>query len=131
MPEQPNNRYRYTIQGLMVVVVCAALVFAWVDWASRPTPFPVSGTVSFGGQPLASGKIVFAPSTSTGVQATGQLVAGKYSLTTFAAGDGAIPGTYSVAIVAPGIPARYQSPTTSGLSAQIQKSANMIDLDLR
>ncbi|MFO0890996.1 MAG: carboxypeptidase-like regulatory domain-containing protein [Isosphaeraceae bacterium] len=131
MPEIPASRFRYSIQGLMVLVVFAALIFAWINWVSRPRPFPVSGTVTFNGQPLSGGRIILVPSTASGQQATGQFVAGRYTVTTFSTNDGALPGTYSVVIVSPGVPMNYQSQATSGLTVQIQKSTNTIDFDLR
>ena len=115
----------------MILVAIASVVLAWVARRSRPERFPVSGTVTYNGRPLGQGKISFLPSNPAGSQADGQIVSGRYTLMSFAPGDGASPGTYTIIIVSPSIPARYQSPSTSGLTAAIQKSANMIDLDLR
>jgi hypothetical protein len=80
---------------------------------------------------VASGQIVFLPRNPAGQQASGQIIGGKYSLTSFALNDGAVPGTYHVVVVSPSVPARFQSQSTSGLIAQIQKGANTIDFDLR
>src|SRR5262245_27087747 len=121
------SRFRYTISGLMILVAVAAVALAWVTGRSRPEQFPVSGTVTYNGLPLGQGKISFLPSNPAGVQATGQVVGGKYTLTSFTPGDGASPGTYTIVLVSPSISAKYQTPTTSGLTAAVQKSANVID----
>jgi hypothetical protein len=115
----------------MILVAVAASTLTWVMWARRPTPSPVSGIVSSNGRPVGSGKIVFLPRNPAGHPASSQIISGKYSLTTFALDDGAVPGTYDVVFVSPGVPARFQSQSTSGLIAQIQKGANMIDFNLK
>jgi hypothetical protein len=114
----------------MVVVAIAAVVLAIVTWSPGPRPSRVKGTITYIGQPLATGKIVFAPTNPRGQQATGQITGGKYALTTFAANDGAIPGAYAISILSTGIPAKYQSQSTSGLTVQVQQSGNVIDFDL-
>jgi hypothetical protein len=116
---------------MMVVVAAVAAIFTLVAWTSRARPFPVSGTVSYNGLPLASGNIIFVPTGQTGQQAAGPIIGGKYALSTFATSDGALPGAYAIAIVSSSVPARYQSQTTSGLTALIQKSSNMIELYLQ
>jgi hypothetical protein len=115
----------------MIIVAVAAFALTWVIWTQRPRPSPVSGTVSSNGQPVGSGKIVFLPRNPAGQQASSQILSGKYSLTSFALNDGAMPGTYDVVVVSPSVSAKYQSQSTSGLIAQIQQGANMIDFDLR
>jgi hypothetical protein len=115
----------------MIIVAVAAVALAWVMWTQGPRPSPVSGTVSFNGQAVASGKIVSLPRNPAGQQPSGPIISGKYRLTSFALNDGAMPGTYFVVVVAPGVPARYQSQATSGLIAQIQQGANMMDFDLK
>jgi hypothetical protein len=126
-----SRRFRYTIRGLMILVAVVAVALTWVLWTQRPKPFPVSGTITYNGQPLGNGKIVFLPPTAAGRQATGQVINGKYSLTSFTLNDGALSGSYKIIVVSPSVPARYQSQATSGLVVQIQKSVNMIDLNLR
>jgi hypothetical protein len=126
-----SRRFRYSIRGLMILVAVVAVALTWVLWTQRPKPFPVSGTITYNGQPLGNGKIVFLPPTAAGRQATGQVINGKYSLTSFTLNDGALSGSYKIIVVSPSVPARYQSQATSGLVVQIQKSVNMIDLNLR
>jgi hypothetical protein len=78
----------------MVIVAVAAVALTWLMWARRPRPFPVSGTIAYNGQPVGNGKITFMPKNRSGQQATGQIIRGRYSLTSFALNDGAISGTY-------------------------------------
>jgi hypothetical protein len=62
---------------------------------------PVSGTVTVAGKPVESGTIMFTP--SGGPPAVGQIKNGKYTLTTYKAGDGAWIGTHRVVIQATSI----------------------------
>ena len=58
----------------------------------RPKLVPVHGVVLFNGKPLEGAGVTFTNSTA-GVTAYGQTDAeGKFTLTTFTAGDGAAPG---------------------------------------
>jgi len=62
--------------------------------------FPVSGQVTYKGEPLASGEITFMPDKPDGRGAAGKIKDGYYTMTTQDPGDGAFPGTYSVLITA-------------------------------
>src|SRR3954453_2658007 len=62
--------------------------------------YPVSGTVKYKGQPVASGNINFVPDNADLRAAFGRIEDGAYSLTTLTEGDGALPGTYKVTVVA-------------------------------
>jgi hypothetical protein len=65
---------------------------------SRPKTTPVQGTVTFQGNPLANATVVFSPRDGQ-YEAIGMTDnEGKYSLMTFQAKDGAVPGEYLVAI---------------------------------
>ena len=60
---------------------------------------PVSGTVTYKGQPLASGNVSFMPEDlSIGRPASGVIEGGSYRMTTMSPDDGVIPGKYRVAI---------------------------------
>jgi len=103
---------------------------------------PISGTITWQGKPLASGRVVFHPQqVAEGAvrrPATGDLdEAGRYQLTTLTKGDGAAPGNYRVCVFSYlsdqtsaandveipetvwRIPERYGNPETSGLTAEI------------
>ena len=62
--------------------------------------YSVSGMVLYKSQPVEKGTISFTPTTPDGRAATGTIENGKYSLTTLAPGDGALPGKYKVTVIA-------------------------------
>jgi len=64
----------------------------------RPATYAATGTVTQGGNPVEGATVTFV-STGSGKSATGITDAsGKFTLTTFASGDGAVPGQYGVKI---------------------------------
>jgi hypothetical protein len=67
--------------------------------SDQPTVYPVSGKVTFKGQPVEGASVVFVPSRPGGQAASGTSDAsGKYKLTTYNAADGALPGKYNVKV---------------------------------
>jgi hypothetical protein len=103
----------------------------------------VSGKVTFDGQPVAGASVVFRP--DAGPSAVGETDAhGQFALMTRAPGDGAVVGHHTVTISAPtrglsltvgqpaaavpppslALPARYERPESSGLSADVAESGN-------
>lgn len=65
----------------------------------RPERYPASGTVMQGGQPVAGAAVSFVPKSSSGTSAFATTDdTGKFQLTTFDPGDGAIPGEYHVKV---------------------------------
>jgi len=115
------------------------------------TKVPVEGTVTFKGQPLATGQIQFLPESGpsdTDPAATGLVDNGKFTLGTEGPGDGAKPGKYRVTVFSyepvqlrggeqgskSAIPARYGNPDTSGLTQEVPpdgKSDIKIDLEAK
>ncbi len=119
----------------------------------RPATYVVTGTVTQDGQPVGGATIGFQP-TGGSTGAVGKTDAdGKYTLTTFASGDGALPGEYQVKIVkydietteavdedseayvAPNedeevpapenlLPPNFADPATSGLTATVTEDAS-------
>jgi hypothetical protein len=103
-----------------------------------PKTVPVSGTVTYKNEPVADLAVTFTPD-GKGMVATGKTDAqGKFSLSTSAANDGAMPGSYTVTIIhaadeappMPGwpgsekkpkspIPTKYASLTKSGLKQTV------------
>src|SRR4051812_1417517 len=65
--------------------------------AGEVATVPAAGTVNFKGKPLESGTIQLVP--ENGRTASGTITNGKFTLTTYNEGDGAIPGKHQVAIV--------------------------------
>jgi hypothetical protein len=61
--------------------------------------YPVSGTVSYKGQPVSKARISFHPMQGGGPGASGDVVDGKFaSLTTLNPGDGVLAGDYKVTV---------------------------------
>ncbi|WP_235935126.1 hypothetical protein [Candidatus Laterigemmans baculatus] len=110
---------------------------------NNPTTAPVSGTVTFNGEPLQAGTVIFTPKAG-GPPAYGEIQSdGTYALTTFEDGDGAVPGSHGVAVSAVEfknpdlpvattvIPMKYSSEQTSGLTAEVaEQDMNVVDLEL-
>ncbi len=110
---------------------------------SAPKTIGVSGKITYQGKPLTEGTIVFHPlKPADGYPsrpATGQLQSdGSYQLSTFAPGDGVVPGEYAVSITSLisgpspddphaelvyAVPRKFTSPMTSGLTASIPADA--------
>lgn len=67
---------------------------------NRPQTFPVKGVVTMAGAPLAGATVMFNPVAQGGSGAIALTDdQGRYKLTTFDAGDGAVAGEYRVAFV--------------------------------
>lgn len=127
--------------------------------ADRPTTYSVTGTVTFQGNPVEGATVAFSPTQGKqGAFATTD-ASGKYSLTTFVGGDGALPGEYKVKISqyekeAPSggegeeyvppeetgegedsgpknlLPEKYADANSSGLTATVTEGENTIDFAL-
>ncbi len=148
------------ISRLLLVLMLSVLVPACGTPAGsdRPATYPVSGTVTMNGQPVARATLSFQLVDGSGSAAGVTDNEGRYKLTTFAAGDGALPGQYVVAITQfeeppPGagvpddhpdynpnlpefipqnlLPKRYASTATSGLKATVVEGKNTsVDFEL-
>jgi len=122
--------------------------------------YPVYGTVTYKGEPVAKGNINFVPTGAEGRAANGPIENGKYTLSTLGNDDGAFPGSYQVAIIATDadytqvkanagggagrqddvykanmsakslIPTKYRSIQTSDLKAEIKPESNKFDFTL-
>lgn len=101
----------------------------------------VTGTVTYNGAPVADASVTFTP--DKGRPATGITdAAGKFTLTTFAKDDGAVPGNHRVTVAPnasqippmpgtpeaaaaaagkPPFPARYSNLEQSGLTAEVKE----------
>ncbi len=125
---------------------------------NRPQTYPATGTVTYNGQPVSEATVLLISTTSGGRGASGMTDAsGNFTLTTFEAGDGALPGSYKVRITktivedapaepgeptAPGeepnmgtqkdlIPAKYKDPNESGLTADVKEGPNTFTFELK
>lgn len=98
-------------------VLAAAIVCTCVGCSgpSAPRTVAVHGKVTYRGQPVAQGTVSFQPvKAAEGYPlrpATGDIAPdGSYQLSTFAAGDGAVPGEYRVVIVSKTSEATLENP---------------------
>jgi hypothetical protein len=110
---------------------------------------PVTGKVSYNGEPLKNGTVMFIPD-GGGTAATGEIQPdGTFQLTTFRKDDGAVPGDYTVVVQVfpdpesggglpgmefgtekPPIPQRYMDATQTDLKASVKDRDNNLDLQL-
>ena len=137
---------------LLLGLLClGGLLFFVVGSKPGAAPLqPVQGKVTYRGQLLQTGMIVFTPDTTkgaTGKQAVGQIRPdGSYSLNTGEA-TGASPGWYRVTVASvttsgPAsfgqayfipvslIPEKYRDPDLSSISCEVKAKSSSIDFDL-
>lgn len=131
---------------LIVLLSCLSLGFVLGCGSNYPKTYPVNGIVLMDGKPLPDVIVTLLP--PTGNPATGTTDSnGKFSLSTFSQGDGALPGKYAVSIMpkdpppmpgdemsSPGggqkvkyeapIPTKYANPTTSQIELTVEAATN-------
>jgi len=133
---------------LSLFVLAVPLAFVVGCGPKFPKTAIVKGKVTYKGKAVPNGTVNFNPEIP-GPPTSGEIQPdGTYTLTTFKSGDGAIPGKYSVVIVAmqdnasrlpedrsplppPIVPIKYTSPATSDLKAEVKDQENTIDFDLK
>jgi hypothetical protein len=139
--------------NLLMVFVGAAVVLGCDSGVQRVAP--VSGTVTYNGQPVPGAHVSFVPGDGSSRAAAGLTDAnGKFTLGTFSTSDGAIVGQHKVGVIANGpsrparpgegsgmpgetvpgpplIPAKYFSPETSGLTQEVKPGNNSVELILK
>ncbi len=133
-----------------VLVGCGGGKDSWEE--ARPETYPVSGVVTFNGEPLTEAMILFQSNSDPPQGAVGRTDKnGRYRLRTFEEGDGAVAGTHSVLILkqespTPSeadprdsktppparslIPERYSQFETSGLTVEVTEDGAEADFDL-
>ena len=135
---------------LMIVAILVSLPFGLTGCSNsdRLETVAVYGKVTYKGEPLPSGSVIFVP-VSGGPTAEANIESdGKYSLGTYEKTDGVPPGEYDVMVVAMSeqqsmeaadaaagseslIPSRYGDPSKSGLKASVKPDDdNEINFDL-
>jgi hypothetical protein len=92
-----NCRYRVAVA---LAGMGAVLILGCGDPTGIEKRYPVSGTVTYKGKPIEKGRINFVPTAAEGRAAGGDIEDGEYELTTAEPGDGAIPGSYKVTVLA-------------------------------
>ncbi len=105
----------------------------------RPTRVPVSGIVLIDGKPLKRGHIKFVP--ETGRPSLGNIESnGRFVLTCYDGGDGAIPGVHRVQVSANRVisntkiewyaPTKYADFRTSELQVEVTKPVEDLRIEL-
>ena len=136
------NRKRWAV----VILAATGLTAGGCGGPSRPPLAKVHGKVTYKGEPLTSGSVIFMPvaamgdagPTSVAQPAASQIKPdGSYELTTDNPGDGAIVGEHKVAVVSVDfntkrsvIPEKYQAPATTPLSRTVKEGDNAIDIEV-
>ncbi len=141
------------LRDLVLVIVTVALILGTMAGCSesidRPKTFPVSGKVTYKGQPVTRGTITFQP--DQGQAAVAEIQSdGTYHLSTFGEADGAAAGHYRVYVISntadpnlmpgssPGwkppkdlVPAKYGKAETSGLETTVSDGKKEYDFNLQ
>ncbi|WP_435005345.1 hypothetical protein P12x_003242 [Tundrisphaera lichenicola] len=147
------NRIHTPFPGPRIVLGIALLSILSASGCGSDGPVMgrVSGTVTVEGEPLKKGTVTFIATDSQRPNATGAIDSnGYYSLQTTEPGDGAVVGSYKVAIsdvdssalntAMPGMPApvaksaiskTYLDANSSGLTAEVESGSQTKDFDLK
>lgn len=124
--------------GALMLALCAVIGCG----PGGPPSGKLSGNVTFNGEPLNTGTIVFMPQSGDTPYAQAEIAEdGSYKATTKEFGDRVPIGSYRVMInavkdmgqeapVVPLIPFKYSSDQQSGLTAQVAEGENKVDFDL-
>lgn len=136
-----------------ISIFCLALLsgLAGCGGSTNPPTVAVGGTVTFKGEPLTSGTVRFNPADpQKGRPAEGQIEKdGRFTLSTYKQGDGALAGEYGVSVTSftdgpkvpakdkgmglgdvSAIPQKYGNPKTSGLKETVAAGKPRSDLAL-
>jgi hypothetical protein len=125
-------------------IAVAIIAIAGCSGVKTPPVGQVGGVVTLDGQPLTKGQVQFVPDSSKGTKgrmAVGLIGAdGRFALTAFKPGDGALVGFHKVVIICEEempafdpkspppppkslIPIRYTDANTSGFTAEVKSGA--------
>jgi hypothetical protein len=101
------------------------------------TMVPVKGKVTYKGQPVTTGTVVFEPDDG-GREAHGDVKSdGTFVLTTFKDSDGAHPGTHRVAVTGAfkvgkvTFPVKYRNPSSSKTLVDVVEGTNEYAVDFK
>ena len=124
------------------------------DDSNLPPLAPVTGRITYRGQPLPAATVTFNPGSDARAATALTDADGRYTLGTYSISDGAVHGKHRVTIVARGaerplkpgergsgipgemmpgepvIPKKYFTPETSGLEFEVVRGKNVCDLTL-
>jgi hypothetical protein len=135
-------RRGFSFQGLWIGALIVVLL--WCEGCGgngRPKTIPISGRVTFDGQPPGEfGQIFFTPTqAASGYNkrpASGTFTGeGTYRVMSWEPDDGLVPGHYTVSLM-PGdtnatkLPAKYQQGGTSGLEVDVPVDEDQIEFNI-
>lgn len=140
-------RFGFVLLGAVFLLGCGE---------SHPPVYPVTGVVTYNGQPVAEAEVVFLPQGEAAATAPSGTTdaAGRYALTTFFSAEsqviGAQPGSYKVTVtkweIPSGIvdpykkdtpqpkhllPEKFSLPQQTPFTATVETKSNNIPLDLK
>lgn len=93
-------------------LIAASALFAVVGCDGQPATYPVTGIVTYKGEPVEGATVSFAPDDPENKSAGGVTDSeGRYSLTTFTKDDGAMVGSYNVRVT------KYDEPPVESATA--------------
>lgn len=131
------------VRRVLFVAMLAAFGVALPGCGPKyPETIPVAGTVTLDGKPVAGAAVVFTP--EEGQQATGTTDdSGRFELSTFQLGDGALPGTHRVTVAKTTtdpddeekvvfiIPQKYGNLQTSELTCDVHAEMGPVQYDFQ
>ncbi|MEQ8848896.1 hypothetical protein [Botrimarina sp.] len=133
-PPRPTNG----LASLPLALLFAAALADAVGCDSRPRRVPISGTVLIDGEPVPYGNISFVP--GDGRAASGKIdPQGRFELTCYEPGDGAILGEHRVTVAARQMkdgklvwhaPKKYADFRTSGLTYTVTEPDDSVVIEL-
>ena len=155
MPHRRSSRLHAVASGAVLIAITMAACVGCKPGHKGPATAPVTGVVTFNGEPVSGATIAFQPGEGGRSAAGITDASGRYQLSTYARNDGAVPGDYKVVIVkyddTPSgsgtgkdyvppdgpipepkslIPKKYASGESSGLKATVATGQNTLDFTL-
>lgn len=138
IPSKFSGSLRAVSLGLFLLLGASCITFSGCG-DGRPKRVPVSGQVLIDGKPLTWGFVRLLP--ENGRPATGEIGPdGRFTLTTFEDGDGAVLGTHDVIVLANEqlsettrrwhAPKKYTNAATSGLTQTIDGPTDSLVINL-
>jgi hypothetical protein len=124
--------------GAAIIATAVFLLLPFAGCGSSSAPkgaptLPVKGTVTYKGQPLTKGRVVFEPD-GAGKEAYGEIQPdGSFVLSTYKKDDGAVIGNHRVMVtnVAKSVPAKYSSVNTSKLEIEVSEGKTDYPIELK
>jgi hypothetical protein len=129
---------RNPLSAIGTLGIVLAIVIAGGCGDGHPKRVRVAGTLTIDGKPLPDAELRLIPSQGRPALATTDS-SGGFKLWTFKPGDGAVPGSYTVTVVAYErkngairwlVPKKYERAKTSGQTVTIDKPTEELKIDL-